>query len=61
MSLFKKPVSDAPRDPEQEKLSEMVAAARGIVVRDDYQREASIGAVYAELTAPSRFTSPSGP
>lgn len=61
MSLFKKHGSETPRDPEQEKLSEMVAAARGIVVRDKHQREASIGAVYAELTAPSRFTSPSAP
>lgn len=61
MSFFKKPATEAPRDPEHEKLSEMILAARGIVIRNEEQREASIGAVYAELTRSSRAFSPSSP
>ncbi|QQG35551.1 MAG: hypothetical protein HYS17_08460 [Micavibrio aeruginosavorus] len=58
MSLFKKPATEPPRDPEHEKLSEMILAARGIVIRSEEQRKASIGAVYAELTRSSHVPSP---
>lgn len=41
---------EASVNPEDLKLAEMIAAARGIVVRDDGQREASIAAVCKEIS-----------